>query len=90
MAEEFSVLRELLKTNFPQRYALAAEFLSTSSVSYTEVGQSSCVLAHSPMLKQSLSDTEVGSSCVHSHIPQCYALAAEFLSTSSLSDMEVG
>ncbi|XP_070207763.1 spatacsin-like isoform X2 [Littorina saxatilis] len=37
MAEEFSVLRELLKTDFPQRYMLAAEFLSTSTLSDLEV-----------------------------------------------------
>ncbi|KAL8574758.1 hypothetical protein ACOMHN_035875 [Nucella lapillus] len=37
MAEEFSILRELLKTEFPPRYTLAAEFLSTSSLSDHEV-----------------------------------------------------
>ena len=42
MAEEFSVLRELLKTDFPQRYSLATEFLSTSSLSDMEVGYLSC------------------------------------------------
>ncbi|KAK7503511.1 hypothetical protein BaRGS_00005050 [Batillaria attramentaria] len=36
-SEEFSVLRELLKTDFPHRYSLAAEFLSTSSLTDKEV-----------------------------------------------------
>ncbi|PVD19335.1 hypothetical protein C0Q70_19822 [Pomacea canaliculata] len=37
LSEEFSVLRELLKTDFPQRYSLAKEFLSTCTLSEAEV-----------------------------------------------------
>jgi hypothetical protein len=39
LAEEFSMLRELLKTEFPQRYSLASEFLSTSSLTDAEVSK---------------------------------------------------
>ncbi|XP_076465994.1 spatacsin-like [Babylonia areolata] len=35
--EEFSVLRELLQTDFPHRYLLAANFLSTSHISDAQV-----------------------------------------------------